>query len=354
MVLVLLIGLLICFVCGFLLSVVFFLKDFSWLRKNRHSRFWERAVALLFSTCQGGFSIAGMVAVAIAFTTDTEPYRLDPVTLCTLQLFASANLTWTLRGIKDCRKAIWLVYGSIAWTAPDIAFFTRYETFPLFLCILLMTGRDNFAYEHALLTRVAIASTVSWGHWHEALQIHKDSGNPIPKRVHALLQFVIANAVAASFQIIGAVVLYGLSLVNVRISELRQGIVLLKHQPFAANSRASIAFIPRGDAPFAPCHADGWELYSAPRMVSAPDLLLQWHLPHLVERWVRGIELTGDRVSKSPGKLASSSVFRSLPIRVFVLALPGGNGIAHELQNTLDLVLWLCLSKPLAKRSSHT
>ncbi|KAL5407038.1 hypothetical protein PMIN04_011848 [Paraphaeosphaeria minitans] len=226
MVLVLLIGLLICFVCGFLLSVVFFLKDFSWLRKNRHSRFWERAVALLFSTCQGGFSIAGMVAVAIAFTTDTEPYRLDPVTLCTLQLFASANLTWTLRGIKDCRKAIWLVYGSIAWTAPDIAFFTRYETFPLFLCILLMTGRDNFAYEHALLTRVAIASTVSWGHWHEALQIHKDSGNPIPKRVHALLQFVIANAVAASFQIIGAVVLYGLSLVNVRISELRQGIVL--------------------------------------------------------------------------------------------------------------------------------
>ncbi|KAL5379238.1 hypothetical protein PMIN02_010999 [Paraphaeosphaeria minitans] len=226
MVLVLLIGLLICFVCGFLLSVVFFLKDFSWLRKNRHSRFWERAVALLFSTCQGGFSIAGMVAVAIAFTTDTEPYRLDPVTLCTLQLFAGANLTWTLRGIKDCRKAIWLVYGSIAWTAPDIAFFTRYETFPLFLCILLMTGRDNFAYEHALLTRVAIASTVSWGHWHEALQIHKDSGNPIPKRVHALLQFVIANAVAASFQIIGAVVLYGLSLVNVRISELRQGIVL--------------------------------------------------------------------------------------------------------------------------------
>ncbi|KAL5405121.1 hypothetical protein PMIN04_012424 [Paraphaeosphaeria minitans] len=231
MFLVLLIGLLICFVSGFLPSVVLVLKDFSWLwknRKNRDARFWESAVALLFSTCQVGLSIAGIVAVTIAFTTDNEPYWLDPVTLCNLQLLAGVNLTWTLRGIKNSRKAIWLVYGGIVWTAPDIAFFTRYETFPLFLYILLMAVRDNFAYEHALLTRVAIASTVSWAHWHEALQIHKHSGNPIPERVRVLLVFVVINAVATSFQIICAVVLYSLSLANVRRSEIRQGIVLVR------------------------------------------------------------------------------------------------------------------------------
>ncbi|KAF9730218.1 hypothetical protein PMIN04_012013 [Paraphaeosphaeria minitans] len=231
MVLVLFIGLLICFISGFLPSVMLFLKDFFWLwknRKNRDARFWERAVALLFSTCQVGFSITGIVAVTIAFTTDTEPYWLGPVILCNLQLLAGANLTWTLRGIKDSRKAIWLVYGSIAWTAPDIAFFTRYETFPFFLYILLMAVRDEFTYEHALLTRVAIASTVSWAHWHEALQIHKHSGNPIPERVRVLLLFVVINTVAASSQIIGAAVLYSLSLANVQRSEIHQGIVLVR------------------------------------------------------------------------------------------------------------------------------
>ena len=91
-----------------------------------------------------------------------------------------------------------------------------------------MAGRDNFAYEYTLLARVAIASTVSLAHWHEVLQIHKDSGNPIAKRVQVLLLFVVANAVAASFQIIGAVVIYGLSFADVGKSELRQGIVLVR------------------------------------------------------------------------------------------------------------------------------
>ncbi|KAF1970581.1 hypothetical protein BU23DRAFT_210898 [Bimuria novae-zelandiae CBS 107.79] len=114
----LLIGFLLCFVSGLLLSVVLLFKDASWLRKNKHTRIWERTVALLFSICQAGLSIAGIVAIAIAFTTGTEPYWLDPVILWILQLFAGANLTWMIRGIKGSRQAIWLVYGGIVWTAP--------------------------------------------------------------------------------------------------------------------------------------------------------------------------------------------------------------------------------------------
>ncbi|KAL5375718.1 hypothetical protein PMIN02_011973 [Paraphaeosphaeria minitans] len=210
MVPVFLIGFSICFVSGLLLSVVLFLKDFLWLKKNKHERFCEGAVALLFGIFQLSISIAGIVAITIAFTTKTEPVWLAPVTLCTLQLFAGLNLTWTLRGIKDSRSAVWLAYGSIVWTAPDIAFFTR----------------DNFAYEYALLARVAIASTVSLAHWQKALRTHKDSGNRIAKRVHVLLLFVVANAVAASFEAIGAAIIYGLSFTNMGRSELRQGIVL--------------------------------------------------------------------------------------------------------------------------------
>ncbi|KAF9733811.1 hypothetical protein PMIN01_08154 [Paraphaeosphaeria minitans] len=228
MVPVFLIGFSICFVSGLLLSVVLFLKDFLWLKKNKHERFCEGAVALLFGIFQLSISIAGIVAITIAFTTKTEPVWLAPVTLCTLQLFAGLNLTWTLRGIKDSRSAVWLAYGSIVWTAPDIAFFTRYETFPLFLYILLTAGRDNFAYEYALLARVAIASTVSLAHWQKALRTHKDSGNRIAKRVHVLLLFVVANAVAASFEAIGAAIIYGLSFTNMGRSELRQGIVLVR------------------------------------------------------------------------------------------------------------------------------
>jgi hypothetical protein len=93
MVLGLLIGFLLCFVSGLLLSVVLLFNDASWLRKNKHKRFWERTADLLFSICQAGLSIAGIVAITIVFTTDTEPYWLDPVILCTLQLSSGANVS---------------------------------------------------------------------------------------------------------------------------------------------------------------------------------------------------------------------------------------------------------------------
>jgi hypothetical protein len=87
------ISFLLCFVSGLLLSVVLLCKDASQLRKNKRSRFWERTVALFYSLCQVGLSIAGIVATTIAFTTETEPYWLNTVFLCTLQLFAGANVS---------------------------------------------------------------------------------------------------------------------------------------------------------------------------------------------------------------------------------------------------------------------
>jgi hypothetical protein len=89
----LLVGFLFCFASGLLLGVGLLFNNASWLKKNKHKRFWERTVDLLFSICQAGLSTAGMVAITIAFITDTEPHWLDPVVLCTLQLVAGANVS---------------------------------------------------------------------------------------------------------------------------------------------------------------------------------------------------------------------------------------------------------------------
>lgn len=93
MVLGLLIGFLLCFVSGLLLGVVLLFKNVSWLKKNKRKRFWERTVDLLFSICQAGLSIVGIVAITIALITNTEPHWLDPVILGTLQLIAGSNVS---------------------------------------------------------------------------------------------------------------------------------------------------------------------------------------------------------------------------------------------------------------------
>jgi hypothetical protein len=86
------IGFLIVFLGGLLLSIVLFFKDAATLsRKNKH--FWETIISLLFSIGQAGLLIAGMVAIWIAFITDTEPYWLDAVILCTLHLILSTNVS---------------------------------------------------------------------------------------------------------------------------------------------------------------------------------------------------------------------------------------------------------------------
>jgi hypothetical protein len=69
---------------------------------------------------------------------------------------------------------------------------------------------------------------VSWALWNEALQIHQRSGNPIPKRVRMFRRFIVVNALAASCQILGAIVHYSLLLANVQRIEIRQGIFLVR------------------------------------------------------------------------------------------------------------------------------
>ncbi|KAF2682014.1 hypothetical protein K458DRAFT_260856, partial [Lentithecium fluviatile CBS 122367] len=87
------ISFLLCFISGLLLSVVLLCKDASQLRKNRHSRFWEKTVALFFNLCQVGLCTAGIVATMIAFTKKSEPHWLNTIFLSTLQLFAGANVS---------------------------------------------------------------------------------------------------------------------------------------------------------------------------------------------------------------------------------------------------------------------
>jgi ABC-type methionine transport system permease subunit len=80
------------FVGGLLLSIVLFFKDAATLfRKNKH--FWETIISFLFSIGQAGLLIAGIVAIWIAFITDTEPYWFDAVILCTLQLILGTNVS---------------------------------------------------------------------------------------------------------------------------------------------------------------------------------------------------------------------------------------------------------------------
>ncbi|PVH90306.1 hypothetical protein DM02DRAFT_665262, partial [Periconia macrospinosa] len=167
--------------------------------------------------------------------TKDNTYNYDHGFNATTELNLMGSMGWnsqyaeqhTARADGNMIKEQCDIYGSIVWTAPDIAFYMWCETFPLLL-FLLIAGMDDFFPEYAMLSRIAMASVVSWALWNEALQKHLGSGNPIPERVRTLRWFVAANALAASFQILGAVLQYSLSFANVQTSEIRQGIVFVR------------------------------------------------------------------------------------------------------------------------------
>lgn len=103
MALILLIGFILCLFGGLLLSVVLIYQDVMPHRSNgtnditEHDYFRERILAALFGIGQTGLSIAGMTAIVIALTANTETantalYWLDAVILCTLQLLAGPNV----------------------------------------------------------------------------------------------------------------------------------------------------------------------------------------------------------------------------------------------------------------------
>jgi hypothetical protein len=87
-----LLGFLLGFVCGLLLSIVLFCKDTKRLREDE-DKFLIIVVSLLFSTFQASLSIAGIIGIWFAMTTDNEPYWLNAVVLCTIQLFIGANVS---------------------------------------------------------------------------------------------------------------------------------------------------------------------------------------------------------------------------------------------------------------------
>jgi uncharacterized membrane protein HdeD (DUF308 family) len=88
-----LLGFLLGFAFGLLLSIVLFCKDIKRLNGDG-ADFKEIVASLLFSTFQAGLSIAGIIAVRFALTTDNEPYWLKAVILCTLQLFVGTNVSF--------------------------------------------------------------------------------------------------------------------------------------------------------------------------------------------------------------------------------------------------------------------
>jgi hypothetical protein len=89
------IGFILCFSGGFLLSVALAYRDAP-RKDTRHDYFWGKVVTSLSDICQVGLSIAGMVAIVIAHITKAEPYWLDAVILCTLQLSAGTTVRYSL------------------------------------------------------------------------------------------------------------------------------------------------------------------------------------------------------------------------------------------------------------------
>ncbi|KAF2650665.1 hypothetical protein K491DRAFT_682785 [Lophiostoma macrostomum CBS 122681] len=217
MALVLHIGFLLCFSGGLLLSIALAYHDAP-RKSTRHDYFWGRAITALSDICQVGLSVAGIVAIVIARITKTEPYWLDAVILCTLQLFAGTTLARTLIHMSFSHWAVGLAYLYTVLTVPDIASYIKDKN-------------TCFAYESAMLSRVAIAPFTSLIASHSVLEKHKASGsqyNRESKFVRLLVVFIVVNAVAALCQMSGAVILYSLSLANKEIStNLHQGIFLL-------------------------------------------------------------------------------------------------------------------------------
>lgn len=140
------------------------------------------------------------------------------------------QLTWTLRGLDLPHWAIWLTHSHIVFLTPTIAFRTRYE----FLVPLL-----NGSHSRQRQLRLRVRTTLMPHHGiicvNSALVRRSTNALALPRRRPARSQistlagcFIVANAIAALFQICGAVAFYILSLTDQRINHLRQSILLVR------------------------------------------------------------------------------------------------------------------------------
>ncbi|KAH8695744.1 hypothetical protein GQ44DRAFT_137323 [Phaeosphaeriaceae sp. PMI808] len=218
-----LISFVICFSVGLLLSVVLIYHDVKPRRPNRmnesleHTYLWERVLDALFGACQAALSIAGITAIVFALRSKGEMYWVGMAVRCNLQLLTGTNLARILRVLMFPRWAIWLAYMIAILTAPNIVY--------------PMRGSNNcFAYGSEPLYLLAAASLLSSAVSRGRLENHENSGSDQDGSGYKqlLTVFIITNAIAASFQLCGAIVIYSISLAESKIdTSLRQGIYLV-------------------------------------------------------------------------------------------------------------------------------
>ncbi|KAF1359803.1 hypothetical protein EJ07DRAFT_118147 [Lizonia empirigonia] len=209
----------ICFTVGLVLSVVLMYHDVKSRKPNGineslgHPYFWERVLATLLGACQAGLSVAGITAIVFAVRSKDDMYWVDMA------------LARTLRVLMFPHWAIWVAYLIALLTAPNFVYPSRgnnccsvYDSGPLYVLAVV-----SF-----------LSSAISRGRLedHETAGSEQDSSGY--KRL--LMVFIITNAIAASFQLCGGIVIYGISLAKSKVdTSLHQGVfvVSLDHRFYA-------------------------------------------------------------------------------------------------------------------------
>jgi hypothetical protein len=93
-----LIGFVICFSIGLLLSTVLIYRDFKPHKPNGMNEslgypyFWERVLAALFGALQAGLSVAGITAIVFALRSIGGIYWVDVAVRCNLHLLTGTNV----------------------------------------------------------------------------------------------------------------------------------------------------------------------------------------------------------------------------------------------------------------------
>ncbi|KAF2844179.1 hypothetical protein T440DRAFT_410714 [Plenodomus tracheiphilus IPT5] len=209
----------VCFTVGFVLSVVLMYRDVKAHKPNGmneslgHHYFWERFLAVLFDACQAGLSVAGIIAVVFLLLSKGDMYWVDMA------------LGRILRVLMFPRWATWLTYIITILTAPNFVYPRRRSS-------------GCFAYDSEPLYLSAAISLLSSAISRGRLEDHAMSGSEHDSSGYKrlLMVFIVTNAIAASFQLCGAIAIYSISLAESNLdTSLRQGVFLvcLDHRCYA-------------------------------------------------------------------------------------------------------------------------
>ncbi|KAF2726581.1 hypothetical protein EJ04DRAFT_453061 [Polyplosphaeria fusca] len=227
MALILLIGFILCFLAGLVLSVVLIYQDIMPHTTNgiiEHDYFWEKILAILFGISQTGLSIAGIIAIALPANTELLARHSHSMYPSASRRHKCKNphsnplLARVLHILNLPPWVIRLAYATTVLTAPNTAYRIKDEN-------------TCFVYESALLSRVVIASLISLAVSRRQLEKHKSLGPGLVNLpfIRLLMVFIVTNAIVASCHMCGAIVLYSLSFASEKTNTyLRQGIFLVR------------------------------------------------------------------------------------------------------------------------------